>query len=114
MKPDAPPIIYRVIASLGAEVGDYGRGDGMLVRDRRHAYEIKLEGWGPECVPGEGDVAAYREAARLAATWAHEMDRAGWLLVDASDDVWAITWGLRTLPIQALRDADPDEVLDLR
>lgn len=44
MKPGAPPIIYRVIANLGAEVGDYGQGDGILVRDRRYAYEVKLEG----------------------------------------------------------------------
>lgn len=58
-------------------------------------------------------MAAHREAARLAAVWAREMDRAGWLSV-AGDDVWAITWGLRTLPIQALHNVDPDEVLDLR
>jgi hypothetical protein len=58
-------------------------------------YQVKLEGYGQECVPGKGKKAAKKEAEELAGSWLQE----GWaqtgVVTTGDDEAWFVTWGLR-------------------
>lgn len=115
IEPGAPGLIHRILGALGVEVGDYHHPDSLIwVKDGRRAWGVKLEGWGPECVPGCGCQAARRGAEQLAREWREHMDQAGWLKVTESGEVWALTWGLvGPKPTGVLARVDPDDVLHL-
>ena len=110
-----PQLVFSILQTLGLEVGDYHR-DVHWVTQGRKAYQLRLEGWGEECVPGKGRRAAERAAAQLAETWRAEgWPQAGWLKVQ-DRDVWAVTWALRgAFPLKVIRDddIDPEKVIRL-
>lgn len=98
------------------QVGDYHREYVFLLHPTG-IYQVKLEGWGQDCVPGKGPRAAYTQAARLAKEWSQERwFSTGWFKVD-DRDVWAMTWAVQG-PLDALPDDvdenDPEMVIDHR
>lgn len=98
------------------QVGDYHREYVFLLHPAG-IFQVKLEGWGQECVPGKGPRAAYIQAARLAKEWSQERwFSTGWFKVD-DRDVWAMTWAVQG-PLDALPDDvdedDPEMVIDHR
>lgn len=112
-----------VLAQVGAEVGDHGRDYYLLLGGDGTAHQVKLEGWGAECVEAsECSPAALRKArsaARaLARDWRRRWPEAG--VVEHEDaTVWLTTWawngplserGLASV----LRDCSPEDVIDLR
>lgn len=110
--PSAPFQVGAALDALGLEVGDYHRPDDLLwIVQHDKAWGIKLEGWGPECVPGKGCRAARREAELLAREWRSKFDQAGWLKVIEDDRVWAITWAM-VGPL-AVSEADPGDTITL-
>lgn len=104
MEPSAPPMLLSVLQTLGLEVGDYHRDVHWVVKDRK-AWQVRLEGWGQECVPGKGRRTAEKAATQLAETWlAGGWFQAGWLRAD-DRDVRALTWALRgPFPMNAVLD----------
>ena len=115
MEPAAPPLLFAVLQNLGLEVGDYHRDVHWVTKDRK-VHQLRLEGWGQECVPGKGRRVAERAAAQMAETWRAEgWAQTGWLRAE-DRDVWAITWALRgPFPLRVLRQngVDPEEVITL-
>lgn len=115
MKPSAPALVVDALQTLGLEVGDYHR-DAHWVTQGRKVYQLRLEGWGQECVPGKGRRAAERAAAQMAEAWRAEgWAQAGWLGAQ-DDDVWAMTWAVNgPFPLKVLKqyDVDSEEVIQL-
>jgi hypothetical protein len=94
---------------LGLEVGDYHR-DCSIVKSRDGRwFEVRLEGWGEECVqPREGeyprDVA--RDASnRLAREWKRQDFPSTGTIWTGDDEVWFLTWGVREISSKAAEEA---------
>ena len=113
--------VPQVLRKIGLEVGDYNRDAWFVLATDTDAYQVKLEGWGSECVeglcPSIPDVqrrTAIAEAKSLAGEWRSQGWQAG-VLVTSDWDVWAITWGVNgPLDHYVGDDLDPDDILDLR
>ncbi len=111
-RPSAPPLILELLSQSELQVGDYGR-EHLFYRSEDGVYQIKLEGWGAECVPEYGGrkarFVARAEAEKLAASW----KKAGWPRVGwfpCSDrDVWAMTWAMNGPLSGALADDEESE-----
>ena len=96
----APPLVLRLLRDLGLEVGDYHQDAAFTVvttsGGRNKLYQIKLEGYGQDCVPGKGRKAAKKAAEGLAQLL---VTKEGWaqsgVIETADDEVWCVTWGLR-------------------
>jgi hypothetical protein len=113
--------VPQVLSELGLEVGDYNRDSWLVLASATDAYQVKLEGWGSECVegmcPAIPDVqrkTAIVEARKLAEQWRGQGWKAGvWTTTD--DEVWAVTWGVNgPLDHHAADDFDPDDILDVQ
>ena len=103
-------LILDLVPVVGLEVGDY-HAEALVVVDRSGKFfEVKLEGWGPECVPGKGKRAARAESVKLARQWSRAWQRAGSIDVDSAD-VWALTWAVNGPFKSAGKNV---EVIDLR
>ena len=115
-----PQLIIRLINILGLEVGDYHHDAIWLIVppppgcQERQVYQAKLEGFGQECVPGQGRRAAQKAAAALARSWI-AWTGTGWIQTD-DPRVWAVSWALRG-PFQESilqeLEIDPEEVVRL-
>ena len=113
--------VPQVLSELGLEVGDYNRDSWLVLASATDAYQVKLEGWGSECVegmcPAIPDVqrkTAIVEARKLAAQWKGQGWKAGvWTTTDP--EVWAVTWGVNgPLDHHVADDFDPDDILDVQ
>lgn len=114
----AHAIVRRLLRDLGLEVGDYGH-PFILVQTADGFFQVRLEGWGAECVLHDGQRGkreAYTAANKLAATWFGE----GWpftgRLPVEHPDVWELTWAVNgPLKKGALPEGVPEEeIVDLR
>jgi hypothetical protein len=113
--------VPQVLSELGLEVGDYKRDSWFVLTDDTDAYQVKLEGWGSECVegmcPAIPDVqrkTAIAEARKLAAQWKRQGWRSGVWTTD-DPEVWAITWGVNGPLDHHVADGfDSDDILDVR
>lgn len=54
-EPKTPVLIREILGSLGLEVGDYHHDEGMLVRRSGRVYQVRLEGWGEDCLADQAD-----------------------------------------------------------
>ena len=97
--PPTPAPVLAVLDAVGREVGDYTRDFFLVFLADGSAYQVKLEGWGAECVEASScSPAAMRRALagarKLAREWRRPWPEAGVVAFDGSDDTWAVTWAV--------------------
>jgi len=115
---EPPDLVWRTLDVLGFKVGDYGRDATFVQVDDDAVYQVKLEGWGEECVadcPIADRRALLRRARALARDWRSQgWPRAGVVEIDG-DVVAAVTWAvngpLELVDAHYLADED---IIDLR
>lgn len=112
--------VVRDLIRHDLQIGDYHR-EHVFVRHPAGVlgddlFQVKLEGWGAVCVPGQGRRVAEREAKKMAKQWGRQWHTTGWFPVE-DEEVWAMTWAVQG-PLDPPHDLDEEEdeeqVIDLR
>lgn len=95
--PPTPSAVLAALDALGFDVGDYNRDSFLVYLPDGSAHQVKLEGWGAECVEAsECSPTAMRRALagarKLAREWRRQWPEAGVIVRSGEDDTWATTW----------------------
>ncbi len=107
-------LILELLPVVGFEVGDYHHDEIPVIDRSGKLFYVKLEGWGPECVPGKGKRVARAESEKLAQEWRRGWQETGSIDVIKDRDVWAITWAVSGPFERELGEDESEYAIDLR